>query len=110
MSIAGHIQALENTKAAYLALVDTGTRAEVESASRAHKEAQAALASAISGDVKPCPGCQRQPHGMLQQIAVGGAVRHGFGIGCLACKDRYAEGLTLDEARETWGADRYHKL
>lgn len=110
LAIAIAHKAEREAQAAYLAIVDTGTRADIETAVKAHRATQAELSSAIAGNARGCPGCGKRPHGMLQQIAVGSEARHGFGIGCLSCPDRYSEGLSATEARERWSREEYHAL
>lgn len=106
-------QAIETsvaTKQAYLAAVPTAPRPELERLAALHKAAQAALSVAIRGNAKPCPDCKNLPHGMLQEIAVRRSKVRGYGIGCLACKDHYAEGFSQDEAVLNWNGDKYRPI
>lgn len=98
------------TKAAYHAALPTATRAELERLAALHKAALAALSVAIRGDAKSCPTCGAPPHGMLQEIAVRRSKVRGYGIGCLGCKDHYAEGFTQAEAAANWNAGAYRAI
>jgi len=57
---------IEKCRAAYAAIVDTGTRLEIQAANKATKAAQAALVDALIEGAEPCPTSGLTPTGLIQ--------------------------------------------
>jgi len=77
---------IEVARAAYLAIVDTGNRHEVQAASDAVKAAQRAFSDAICEGCGPCSDCASVDLIGLLQPAPPPAMPY-FEIGCRACTD-----------------------
>ena len=98
---------LGKVKARYLLLANSGTVAEVRSASQAVRDLQAAIALLISDGAKPCPGCGQHPFGMEQPRKDGGTE---FEIGCLSCKPFKWRDGTVREYRVRGGLVPRHAV
>lgn len=105
------IDAVKDAQESYHKLTDTGSHKDVQAESRKVKDAQAALAAAITAGALPCPSCGKHPHGMEQRWDIDKQEIIGFEIGCLDCPDHCAVGYFAPdvEARlklclESWNA------
>lgn len=72
------------------------------------KDMNKALVSAITDGANACD-CGTSPHGMVQYVAVKKVTMPYFEIGCLACVDKRAQGMSRESAVSNWNDKTYVK-
>lgn len=93
--------AVQDCKDAYLAIADTGTRAELREANLKTKAAQQALSDALCEGAKPCPTCGKPPRGLIQEDDRFGTL---IEIGSPEVLHYRARGIDVESAVRQWNA------
>lgn len=103
MTLADLKTAIAESRAAYQAIVHTGTAEQVRAVSQAVKAAQKALSDAIAEGALPCPRCKVPPVG-IEQPRGGRAGGVEYQVGCPGCGASQRGGLLPKHTVEIWNA------